>query len=99
MALFAPYRPAELTATVPCSAVRTTTDRGTGVTILVIGPNRDGRLMQTGAGGARVLVDDEVVAVVDRRATGWSADRTARGNPDGPAVLGLPAVGERPGLP
>jgi arabinosyltransferase B len=50
MALFVPYRPTELTATVPCSAVRTATDRGTGVTILVIGPDRDGLLIQTGAG-------------------------------------------------
>jgi arabinosyltransferase B len=84
MALLVQYRPAELTATVPCSAVRTATDRGTGVTILVIGPNRDGAADADRRRGARVLVDDEVVAVADRRVTG--CQRTGR---PGATLMGL----------
>jgi hypothetical protein len=52
-ALFVPYRPAELTATVPCSAVRAAADRGAGVTILATGTNGDGLVLQTRAGGGR----------------------------------------------
>ncbi|MFN2478708.1 MAG: arabinosyltransferase domain-containing protein [Pseudonocardiaceae bacterium] len=61
-ALFAPYRPAELTATVPCSAIRAATDRGGAVTVLATGPYGDGLVLRTEAGVARLLLGHRVVS-------------------------------------
>jgi arabinosyltransferase B len=60
-ASFTPYRPAELTATVPCSAIRAATDRGGAVTVLATGPYGDGLVLRTEAGVARLLVGSRVV--------------------------------------
>jgi arabinosyltransferase B len=61
-ALFAPYRPAELTATVPCSAIHAATDRGGAVTVLATGPNGDGLVLRTEAGVAQLLLGPRVVS-------------------------------------
>jgi len=61
-ALFAPYRPAELDATVPCSAIRAATDRGGAVTVLATGPYGDGLVLRTEAGVARLLSGARVVS-------------------------------------
>jgi arabinosyltransferase C len=61
-ALFAPYRPAELTATVPCSAIRAATDRGGAVTVLATGPYGDGLVLRTEAGVAQLLLGPRVVS-------------------------------------
>ncbi|MGB9280342.1 MAG: arabinosyltransferase domain-containing protein [Pseudonocardiaceae bacterium] len=61
-ALFAPYRPAELTATVPCSAIRAGTDRGGAVTVLATGPDGDGLVLRTEAGMVRLLLGQRVVS-------------------------------------
>ncbi len=61
-AFFAPYRPAELTATVPCSAIRAATDRGGAVTVLATGPYGDGLVLQTEAGVARLLSGRRVLS-------------------------------------
>ncbi|MDQ2884222.1 MAG: arabinosyltransferase domain-containing protein, partial [Actinomycetota bacterium] len=61
-ALFAPYRPAELNATVPCSAIRAATDRGGAVTVLATGPYGDGLVLRTEAGVARLLSGSRVLS-------------------------------------
>jgi arabinosyltransferase B len=66
-AMFVPYRPAELTATVPCRAIRVAADRGGAVTVLATGRDGDGLVLTTGAAGTELLVDHhrEMLAVPD----------------------------------
>ncbi|MGH3540208.1 MAG: arabinosyltransferase domain-containing protein, partial [Pseudonocardiaceae bacterium] len=61
-AFFAPYRPAELTAAVPCSAIRAATDRGGAVTVLATGPDGDGLVLRTEAGVAQLVLGRRVVS-------------------------------------
>lgn len=60
-ALFAPYRPAELTAIVPCSAIRAA-DRGRATTVLTTGPDGAGLTLRTEAGAARLLLGGRLVS-------------------------------------
>ena len=56
-AIFVPYRPAELTATVPCSALRTSVP----VTVLATGAAGGGGLIvRSDPGGARLILGDRV---------------------------------------
>jgi hypothetical protein len=81
-AFFAPYRPAELTATVPCSAIRAATDRGGAVTVLATGPDGDGLVLRTETGvgqlllGRRVVSTQPVAGVVSDCRTRVHADPT-----------------------
>ncbi len=61
-ALFAPYRPAELTAIVPCSAIRAAAGQPRAVTVLATGPSGDGLVLATEAGTARLLLGPRVVS-------------------------------------
>ncbi len=61
-ALFAPYRPAELTATVPCSAIRAAADRGRVTTVLATGSDGDGLVLATDAGAVRLLLNGRLVS-------------------------------------
>ncbi|MGH3988074.1 MAG: arabinosyltransferase domain-containing protein [Pseudonocardiaceae bacterium] len=61
-ALFAPYRPVELTATVPCSAIRAAAGRGRATTVLATGSDGDGLVLTTGAGAARLLLNGRLVS-------------------------------------
>ena len=61
-ALFAPYRPVELTATVPCSAIRAAAAQPRAVTVLATGPSGDGLVLTTEAGTARLLLGSRVVS-------------------------------------
>ncbi len=61
-ALFAPYRPAELAAAVPCSAIRAATDRGGAVTVLATGSYGDGLVLRTETGVARLMSGARVLS-------------------------------------
>ncbi|MGH3754094.1 MAG: arabinosyltransferase domain-containing protein [Pseudonocardiaceae bacterium] len=63
-ALFAPYRPAELTVTVPCSVIRAAADRGGAATVLATGPDGAGLMLRTDAGTARLLLDGRLVSTI-----------------------------------
>ncbi|MGH3697672.1 MAG: arabinosyltransferase domain-containing protein, partial [Pseudonocardiaceae bacterium] len=56
MAMFVPYRPAELTVTVPCSALRAAAAREGAVTVFATGPPGDGLVLRTEAGVAQLLL-------------------------------------------
>ncbi|MBV8541273.1 MAG: arabinosyltransferase domain-containing protein [Pseudonocardiales bacterium] len=75
-ALFAPYRPAELTAIVPCSAIRAAAGRGRAVTVLATGPAGDGLVLRTEAGTARLLLGRRVVSTTP--VAGTAADCRTR---------------------
>ena len=62
MALFVPYRPAELAVTVPCSALRAAAGREGAVTVLATAPPGDGLMLQTQAGTARLMLGSRVVS-------------------------------------
>jgi arabinosyltransferase B len=61
-ALFAPYRPAELTVTVPCSAIRAAADLHRAATVLTTGPDGEGLMLRTESGTARLLLNGRVVS-------------------------------------
>jgi arabinosyltransferase C len=61
MAVFAPYRPAELTVTVPCSVQRAAASREGPVTVLATGPPGDGLVLRTEAGTAQLMLGSRVV--------------------------------------
>src|SRR6185312_2295923 len=63
-ALFAPYRPAELTVTVPCSALHATAERAEAVTVLATGAPGDGLVLQTEAGTVRLALGPRAVSSV-----------------------------------
>src|ERR671926_74549 len=54
-ALFAPYRPAELAVTVPCSALRAAAEQIGAVTVLTTGPPGDGLMLRTEAGTVQLI--------------------------------------------
>ncbi|MDQ4011804.1 MAG: arabinosyltransferase domain-containing protein [Actinomycetota bacterium] len=61
-ALFAPYRPAELSATVPCSAIRAAADRDRATTVLATGSNGDGLVLRAGGGAVRLMLNGRLVS-------------------------------------
>ncbi|MGH3993933.1 MAG: arabinosyltransferase domain-containing protein, partial [Pseudonocardiaceae bacterium] len=82
-ALFAPYRPAELTATVPCSAIRAAADSGRATTVLATGSHGDGLALVTDAGAARLLLNGRLVSTIP--VAGLASNCTTRVNA-GPAA-------------
>lgn len=62
-AMFVPYRPTTLTATVPCSSLRAADARADPVTVLATGEPGDGLLLQSGFNGPRLQLDDRVYRV------------------------------------
>lgn len=60
--MFAPYRPAELTVIVPCSALRAAADQDRPVTVLATGPPGDGLVLRTEAGTARLAIGPREVS-------------------------------------
>jgi arabinosyltransferase B len=85
-ALFAPYRPAELTVTVPCSAIHAAADRGRAVTVLATGPNGDGLMLATDAGAARLLLDGRVVSTTSVAGTARDCRTRVHAGPAGTVV-------------
>ncbi|HEX8760597.1 MAG TPA: arabinosyltransferase domain-containing protein [Pseudonocardiaceae bacterium] len=63
-AFFAPYRPAELTATVPCSAIRAAADSGRATTVLRTAAHGEGLELLADAGAARLLLNGELVSTI-----------------------------------
>ncbi|MDP9166730.1 MAG: arabinosyltransferase domain-containing protein, partial [Actinomycetota bacterium] len=62
-ALFVPYRPAELTAVVPCAVIRAATDRAAPVTVLATGPDGQGLVLRTDPTGTHLRLDHRTVAL------------------------------------
>ncbi|MBV9312643.1 MAG: arabinosyltransferase domain-containing protein [Pseudonocardia sp.] len=63
--ILVPYRPAELTVTVPCSALRAASNRSRSTTVLATGGSLDpggGVLVQQGNGTSQLLVNARLVA-------------------------------------
>ncbi|MDQ4091890.1 MAG: arabinosyltransferase domain-containing protein, partial [Actinomycetota bacterium] len=75
-ALFAPYRPAELTATVPCSAIRAAAGHGRATTVLTTGSHADGLALVARAGTARLLLNSQLVSTIP--VAGLASDCTTR---------------------
>ncbi|MGH3776244.1 MAG: arabinosyltransferase domain-containing protein [Pseudonocardiaceae bacterium] len=90
-ALFAPYRPAELTATVPCSAIRAAASRGLAATVLATGSDGDGLVLTTGAGAARLLLNGRLVSTTPVAGTARDcATRVAAGPAATVITIGTP---------
>ncbi|MGH3788638.1 MAG: arabinosyltransferase domain-containing protein, partial [Pseudonocardiaceae bacterium] len=85
-ALFVPYRPVELTATVPCSAIRSAADRGIAVTVLATGPDGDGLVLRAGAGEAQLLLGRWVVSTVPVAGTATGCRTSVYARPDGMTI-------------
>jgi arabinosyltransferase B len=85
-ALFAPYRPAELTAIVPCSAIRAAADRGHTVTVLATGPDGDGLMLRTDTGTARLLLGRRVVSTTPVAGTAEDCRTRVHAGPAGTAI-------------
>lgn len=85
-ALFAPYRPAELTAIVPCSAIRAAADRSRAVTVLATGPPGDGLALATEAGTARLLLGRRVVTTTPGAGTARDCRTWVHAGPAGMAI-------------
>ncbi len=85
-ALFAPYRPAELTATVPCSAIRAAADRGGAVTVLATGPYGDGLVLRTEAGVAQLLLGARVVSTTPVAGSVSDCQTRVHADPTGTAI-------------
>ena len=61
-ALFAPYRPTELSVVVPCSALRAAAARGSTLTVFATGPAGDGLVLRTEGGTAQLLLGRRLVS-------------------------------------
>jgi arabinosyltransferase B len=59
--LFAPYRPAEFTVMVPCSALRAAAARERAITVFATGPSGVGMALRTEAGAAQLLLGRRLV--------------------------------------
>jgi arabinosyltransferase B len=85
-ALFVPYRPAELTLVVPCSAIRAAAARGRAVTVLATGPSGDGLVLATEAGTARLLLGRRVVSSTPVAGTAQDCRTRVHAGPAGAAI-------------
>ncbi|MGH3720546.1 MAG: arabinosyltransferase domain-containing protein [Pseudonocardiaceae bacterium] len=85
-ALFAPYRPAELTAIVPCSAIRAAAGQVRAVTVLATGPYGDGLVLATEAGTARLLLGSRVVRTMPVAGTAADCRTWVHAGPEGTTV-------------
>ena len=62
-ALFVPYRPAELTAVVPCAVLRAAAARAAPVTVLATGPDGQGLVVRADPTGTLLRLDHRTVSV------------------------------------
>ena len=85
-ALFAPYRPVELTVTVPCAAIRAAADQRRAVTVLATGPSGDGLVLTTEAGTARLLLGHRVVSAAPVTGTARDCRTRVHAGPAGVAI-------------
>jgi arabinosyltransferase B len=85
-ALFTPYRPAELTAIVPCSAIRAAARQGRAVTVLATGPSGDGLVLATEAGTARLLLGRQVVSTTPVSGTAEDCQTRVHAGPAGTTI-------------
>jgi Mycobacterial cell wall arabinan synthesis protein/EmbC C-terminal domain/Arabinosyltransferase concanavalin like domain len=85
-ALFAPYRPAELTLTVPCSALRAAAARVGALTVLATGPPGDGLVLRTEAGTARLVLGSRVVSSVPVAGTTMECEMRLQAGPTGTVI-------------
>ncbi|MCA1193829.1 arabinosyltransferase domain-containing protein [Saccharopolyspora sp. 6V] len=93
-ALFAPYRPAEFTATVPCRALRAALDRPEPVLLLATTPpgsERDGLVLRTEDGAPDLVLGERAVPLPPLPA---DCDLTVRADAQRTEVVvgGLPAI-------
>ena len=82
-AFFAPYRPTELGATIPCAVLRAAATRGTATTVLSTAADGSGLLVRVVGGSAQVLLNTHLV------------DSAPVPNPPGPngQFTGVPGMG------
>lgn len=85
-ALFVPYRPATLTATVPCAAIRAAEGRAGTVTVLATGRDGDGLLVRTGTSGTELLLDDRTISLDRPLSTSADCQIVVSAGPDGTTV-------------
>ncbi len=96
-ALFVPYRPAELTAVVPCVVIRAATQRLSPVTVLATGPDGRGLVLRTGPAGTQLLLDHRAVSLDMGPDTGPDCQVTVTAGPHGTTVTA--ADGQRVDFP
>lgn len=97
-ALFVPYRPAELTATVPCTAVQAV-DGARSSTVVATGPEGDGLVLKNGPQGAELLLGHRSLPL-GHGAAGRDCGITVRATSDGVTISdGAGQVIDLPGEP
>jgi arabinosyltransferase C len=99
MAVFAPYRPAELTVTVPCSALRAAAARDGPVTVLATGPPGDGLVLRTEAGAAQLMLGPRVVRSAPVSATATDCGARLHAGPHGTLITVGVSRWQLPGQP
>jgi arabinosyltransferase B len=87
-ALFVPYRPAGLTAAVPCTAIRAAAGRGGPVTLLATGPDGDGLVLRARVGGAQLLLGNHAVNLPVPAVSPRDCRIAVSSGPDGMTVTG-----------
>ncbi len=85
-ALFAPYRPAELTVVVPCSALRAAAARERAVTVFATGPSGDGLVLRTEAGSAQLMLGPRLASSTPITSTTTDCRTQLRAGPVGTVV-------------
>ena len=86
-ALFVPYRPAELTVTVPCATLHAAAEAGHEVNVLATGPDGEGMVLRTGAAGPELALAHRRVGLrLVSAAVG--CDVTVHAGSDGVTVVG-----------
>lgn len=83
-----PYRPTELSATVPCTAVEAARARPERTTVLATAPDAEGLVLSTENGALRMLPGDRVIDVPDG---GPGCALTVRAGPSGIEIGGAAA--------
>jgi arabinosyltransferase B len=86
-ALFVPYRPAELTVTVPCATLRAAAEAGHEVNVLATGPDGEGMVLRTGAAGTELALAHRRVGLRFVSAA-VGCDVTVHAASDGVTVVG-----------
>ncbi|HXT45982.1 MAG TPA: arabinosyltransferase domain-containing protein [Pseudonocardiaceae bacterium] len=86
MALFVPYRPAELTVTVPCSALRAAAGQDHAVTVLATGPPSGGLVLRTETGTARLMLGPRLVRSIPVAGTTTDCRTRLHAGPGGTVI-------------
>jgi arabinosyltransferase B len=86
MALFVPYRPAQLTVTVPCSVLRAAAGQDRAVTVLATGPPNGGMLLRTDAGTAQLMLGRRVVRSIPVAGTATDCRTRLHAGPGGTVI-------------